>query len=74
MRTGTKFWLGVGIGIVFPLIIFFALLFKGFAFDAVSLGIILGAPVTVFTAFGILNVKASGQAVARNQDQGKGVA
>lgn len=61
MRTGTKFWLALGVGIVFPLVIFAALTLQGFKWDAVTLGVILGAPVATFTAFGFFNVAASGQ-------------
>jgi hypothetical protein len=60
MRTGTKFWLACGVSMI-QLIMFFALLITDYKFDSVSIGIFVGGPAATFTAFGMLNVKASGQ-------------
>ena len=60
MRTGTKFWLACAVVFV-QLVMFFSLLAKGFTFDSVTIALFVGAPAATFTAFGFLNVKASGQ-------------
>jgi|GEM_PF-5261911 len=60
MRTGTKFWLALGC-VVLQVIMFVVLVAVG-KFTNDMLLPFLGGPVGVFTAFGILNVVASGQA------------
>jgi hypothetical protein len=61
MRTGTKFWLALGC-VVLQVLMFVVLVATGkFTGDMVLP--FLGGPVAVFSAFGILNVVASGQPV-----------